>query len=200
MSNRMRTQHFAVLVVAIGVAGVATWLGTDALERNNDFCNDCHIEGDVPLHIDLRHEFDARPPRSLAALHGEVMPAHRPEDPVMRCFDCHSGVGFAGRARIKALAARDLVIWLAGRAEEPQELTVPLRDEDCRQCHALFGASGAERAAPPFHSLDVHNHELGVDCTTCHVVHDEDVDPSFHFLATRRVRTVCGRCHSQFQS
>jgi len=184
----------------LGCAVAATWLATDALERENDFCNACHIEGDVPLHIDIRRQLDARPPRSLAARHAVRMRSARPEDPVMRCFDCHGGVGLTGRVRVKGLAARDLVVWLAGRGREPESLRVPLRDEDCRRCHARFPPSDDDRAGTPFHALDVHNHDFDVTCATCHVVHEDEVDAGFHFLATQRVREQCARCHGQFES
>lgn len=202
MPLSLRSRDLVLAAVVVGVAVPVAWLGTDALERNNDFCNACHIAGDVPLHIDLRREFDARPPASLAALHAHALPAQRPEDPVMRCFDCHAGVGLAGRAQVKWLAAKDLLVWLAGQAEEPAALTVPLRDADCTQCHMGFEDldDGAPRGGPPFHSLDVHNHDLGVACTSCHIVHDEDVDEGFHFLAPSRVRAQCARCHSQFEN
>jgi len=203
MSIGTRARHLAWTTIGVAtvgaVLGAAAWHATDVLERDNDFCIACHIEGGVPLHIGLRDDFDRRPPRSLAALHADTLPAARPADPTMRCFDCHGGVGLLGRARIKWLAAHDLVVWLAGRAEEPTTLRVPLRDADCRKCHASFPADTGERGRPPFHALEVHDAELGVRCTDCHVVHTSDVDPDFHFIDTERVRDRCARCHSQFE-
>lgn len=194
-----RVRPLLVPVVVLLLAGPAGWVATDVLERDNDFCNACHIEGDVPLHIDIRHDLDTRPPRSLAALHGERVPAWRPADPHLRCFDCHSGTGLVGRARIKLVAARDLGVWLAGRAEEPTHLTVPIVDPDCTKCHPdPWDRAGAGRSRPPFHSLSVHARDLGADCVTCHPVHDADVDPGFHFMNVARVRTECARCHNDF--
>jgi hypothetical protein len=187
-------------LVAAGtcLAFAGAWLTTDVLERDNDFCNACHIDGDVPLHIALRRDLDARPPRSLASAHAASIGGARPDDPVMRCFDCHAGVGLVGRVRTKWIAATDLVVWLAGRAEEPESLRWPLVDADCRGCHEAFDADGTDRVRPPFHALPVHNHDLGISCPSCHEVHADDVDPDFHFLATRRVRARCARCHGQF--
>ncbi len=92
----------------------------DAVERQNDFCNACHLpDGGGPLHIDIRHDFDARPPHNLAGLHAlRVREADAPPDP-MRCIDCHGGVGLVGQARVKMLAARDALVWLSGDFEEP---------------------------------------------------------------------------------
>ncbi len=200
MPSRAPARSVLVLGVVLVTAGPAGWVTTDVLERENDFCNACHIEGDVPLHIDIRHDMDNRPPRSLAALHAERVPAWRPDDPVMRCFDCHSGTGLVGRTRIKAIAARDLGVWLIGRAEEPTHLSVAIVDRDCTKCHERFVEQASTRPRPAFHSLPIHAADLGVDCVQCHPVHEADVDPKFHFLAIARVQAECAHCHSDFEN
>lgn len=198
MSSIARARVVLVLGVVLMGAGPAGWVATDVLERDNDFCNACHIEGDVPLHIDIRRELDTRPPTSLAARHAQAAPGWRPADPVMRCFDCHSGTGVIGRARIKAVAARDLGIWLLGRAEEPHQLSVAIVDRDCTKCHDRFSTQASTRPRPPFHSLPIHAREVGVACVGCHPVHESEVDPDFHFLAVARVQAECARCHRDF--
>jgi Cytochrome c7 and related cytochrome c len=200
MPRRLRPRPIGLALSSLGLAFAIGWWGTDVLERQNDFCNACHLDGGGPLHAGIRRDFDARPPASLAALHAERRPRPGPDAREMRCFDCHAGVGFGGRARIKAVAARDLVVWLAGRAREPSGLTVPLRDEDCRQCHPQVASESRDDARPAFHGVFVHNDSLGVACTSCHAVHVADGDPRFHFLSTVRVRAECARCHSQFET
>ena len=58
------------------------WTVTDELERQNDFCNACHIEGEsgesTPLHIAIRHGFDSRPPETLAAAHSMELAPEQP--------------------------------------------------------------------------------------------------------------------------
>ena len=87
----------AWVVVAGAVAAPIGWMVTDHLESDDDFCNACHLEPGLPLHIDLRRDFDAPRAATLAGLHGSSAAAGR-EEP-FRCIDCHGGVSFAGRAR-----------------------------------------------------------------------------------------------------
>jgi hypothetical protein len=190
------------LCVALAAAlllGAAGWAVTDRLEQDDDFCNACHVSAGVPLHIEIRRDFDARPTASLAAAHAVASAQHR-ADGVLRCIDCHGGTSWLGRTRVKTLAAKDALLYLSGRFEEPEGMRWPLWDEDCRKCHAGFaeGPADAGRSAR-FHELAVHNAELGVDCVECHVVHQRGVDPAAFFLDAPRVRAQCARCHSQFE-
>jgi nitrate/TMAO reductase-like tetraheme cytochrome c subunit len=179
-------------------AAPAGWLVTDALESRNDFCNACHLERpEIPLHIDVRRDFDRRPAASLAALHaaeaiGEV---GRP----FRCIDCHGGASFRGKLRVKALAAKDALVYLTGRFSEPTGMRHPLWDEDCVKCHEGFEEGDDRAAQARFHALPVHNHELGVDCVECHLAHESGGDAGAYFLHAAHVRSQCARCHSDFE-
>jgi nitrate/TMAO reductase-like tetraheme cytochrome c subunit len=181
----------------LGVLGaVAGWGVTDHLERDNDFCNACHIAEDQPLHAGIRWDFERTPPASLAALHGRES---SDGDGEFRCIDCHGGVSWPGSARVKALAAKDAFWYAVGHFEEPDGMRWPLWDEDCSQCHDGFDESeplGWE--TPRFHQLPVHNVELGVACVECHRTHSEG-DESYHFLSVTWVRTQCARCHTEFE-
>ena len=76
----------------------------------------------------------------------------------------------------------------------------PLRDEDCRKCHASFDGGGAEPwRAPRFHELGAHNAELGVACVECHLAHEAGGDPEADFLHATQVRSQCARCHAEFE-
>jgi len=189
----------ALTAAAVGASlGAAGWVATDHWEQDDDFCNACHVSAELPLHSEIRQDFDARPARSLASAHAAVGATWR-DDGAFRCIDCHGGASLLGRARVKALAAKDTFFYLAGRFEEPRSMRWPLWDEDCRKCHASFAEPSPESwRAPRFHELAVHNVELGVGCVECHRVHTARVDPSVNFLDPEAVRAQCARCHSEF--
>lgn len=191
-----------VLALAASMGAVAApvgWVVTDRLERNNDFCNACHLEPAVPLHLEIRRDFDAVAPTSLAAGHASAG-LDRLGDGGFRCIDCHGGVGFGGRLRVKVLAAKDAFWYLTGRFEEPTEMSWPLHDDDCAQCHASFDEAEADAwRTPRFHQLAVHNVDVGVGCVECHLSHESGARPDAHFLHASWVRTQCARCHSEFE-
>lgn len=188
---------WAVLVAALSAP--LAWVVTDRLERDDDFCNACHLAPGRPLHMELRRGFDAVPARSLAGFHGAAsLPEH--DDRAFRCIDCHGGASFPGRARVKVLAALDGFWYATGHFDEPTQMEWPLWDEDCRKCHDRFAESKAEAwESPRFHQLAVHNVELGVDCVECHLVHEPGGQPEHAFLHASRVRTQCARCHTDFE-
>ncbi|MGH0030239.1 MAG: cytochrome c3 family protein [Myxococcota bacterium] len=188
------------------LAGVAAapvgWFGTDALERDDDFCNACHLPdgSGTPLHIDVRRDFDAPQAASLAGAHGLARLGHEADERDFRCIDCHGGVGLLGRARVKVLAAKDALVYLTGDFEEPDGMHWPLRDADCAQCHARFDTSPYEEwESPRFHQLPVHNADLGVDCVECHEAHETGGIPTYQFLRADRVRAQCARCHAEYE-
>ena len=189
----------AGLVLAGALLAPAGWVATDVLERDNDFCTACHLSEGVPLHIDLRNDFDARPQMSLAAAHAAAGNAARPDSPEFRCIDCHGGVGFVGRARVKVLAAKDAFWWTVGRFDEPDHMAWPLWDRDCLQCHASFEQKAGPFDDPAFHDLAVHNVELGVDCVECHLAHEAGANPDAYFLHPAHVRSRCARCHPEIE-
>lgn len=190
---------FAIAAFAGIVSAPVGWVVTDRLERENDFCNACHLEPGLPLHIDVRRDFDASAPVSLAGAHGGASLDGRPARD-FRCIECHGGASFEGRARVKALAAKDAFWYVVRRFEEPDGMRWPLWDEDCVKCHAEFDESDPEEwEYPRFHQLPVHNVELGVNCVECHLVHETGTGPDTHFLRTTHVRSQCARCHSEFE-
>jgi hypothetical protein len=178
------------------------WGVTDLLERNDDFCNACHLPDGRALHAEVRRDYDASPPASLAAVHGGATPDRAGAPPRdFRCIDCHGGTGPVGRARVKVLAAKDALVYLTGHFDDPEGMAWPLLDADCRKCHARFDEREAQAwESPRFHQLAVHNAELGVDCVECHLVHAGGVDPTRHFLRADHVRGQCARCHAEFEA
>lgn len=152
----------------------------------------------MPLHLDIRRDFDTTPPRSLSALHGSRAVRGR-EGAAFRCIDCHGGASWIGRARVKALAGLDFFWYLVGDFEEPTQMAWPLWDEDCRKCHSGFDSAPSEAwETPRFHELAVHNVDLGVDCVECHRSH-EPGNPAAFFLEPGVVRRQCARCHVEFE-
>jgi len=197
--RRPRGWRFLGVAAAAGVlAASGGWVITDRLEQNNDFCNACHLEAGVPLHREVRRDFDASPPRSLAAAH--AIAGNRERGDAFRCIDCHGGVSWIGRLRVKTLAAKDAFWWVVGDFEEPHGMRWPLWDEDCSQCHASFDSGEVEAwQSPRFHQQPVHNTDLGVDCVECHVSHERELAVAAHFLDADRVRAECARCHPEFE-
>jgi hypothetical protein len=186
-------------VVVAAASASAGWLVTDRLEQRNDFCNECHLAPGVPLHIEIRRDFDSAPATNLAAGHARAGNEARP-DGAFRCIDCHGGASVLGRTRVKALAAKDGFWWLVGRFDEPDGMHWPLWDEDCTQCHGRFDETDPEPwQSPRFHQLSVHNVELGVDCVECHLSHERVPTDAEHQLAVAHVRSQCARCHSEFE-
>ncbi len=185
-------------LVAAGLAA-AGWLTTDALEANNDFCTSCHLPSGARLHAEIRRGFDARPAQDLAGVHGRSLHDAGSGPRAFRCVDCHGGVGWGGRVRVKALAARDAMVWLAGAFDEPDHMKYPLGEADCGQCHRGFDPEqGIDAVALRFHGLAVHNADLGVKCVECHAVHEGGGDASIFYMEAAHVREQCERCHSEF--
>ena len=197
LARRARTA--AWLALAGVVAAPAGWVASDVVESRNDFCNACHLSADVPLHIDVRRHFDGAGPATLAAAHGAARVEARPGASAFRCIDCHGGTSLVGRARVKALAAKDAFWWMVGDFEEPEGMRWPLWDEDCRKCHASFEKKAGPFDDPAFHDLGVHNSELGVACVECHLVHETGAEPEAWSLHPSHVRHQCARCHAEYE-
>jgi predicted CXXCH cytochrome family protein len=169
---------------------------SDRLEQDDDFCNACHLTPDRPLHEQIRRAFDAKPAANLAAAHARAGNDAR-ADGAFRCIDCHGGASLVGRARVKALAAKDALAYAVGKFEEPTAMHSPLWDEDCAKCHARFEPA-ATTGAEPFHAVAVHNASFPVACVACHAAHETGGNANAYFLDAARIRPLCARCHSEF--
>jgi nitrate/TMAO reductase-like tetraheme cytochrome c subunit len=201
MSRRRRSRTTLLGLVAIGsvALGAMSWTASDRLERENEFCLGCHLTPEVRLHDAIGRDFEHRPPASLAALHAHAGSRDAEKDG-FRCVDCHGGTSWAGRVRVKLLAANDAFWYATGRFDEPDEMAWPLWDEDCRKCHASFDLTRSEDfGSMRFHELVGHNDNLGVACVECHRVHDTGVDPESSYLHASHVKTQCARCHEEFR-
>ena len=196
-----RREVVAIALTAACFAAPAGWILSDRMEQNNDFCTSCHVSADVPLHIEIRRGFDANPPTTLSGVHGASPVRSRGvgAEAEFRCIDCHGGTSLVGRARVKALAAKDAFQYAIGSFEEPTGMGTALWDEDCTKCHAAFDEREVgEFESSRFHQLAVHNVELGVDCVECHQVHTRGGNPDAFFIRAEWVRRRCALCHSEF--
>lgn len=109
------------------------------------------------------------------------------------------------RFRVWAVAAYDTLKFLAGRYKEPDQMRLPLRDKECRQCHTPILKSipklSAEqeeamegRVADSYHGIKDHD-TVKVACVRCHTSHTADAGSGTQFLARPRLRPICLECH-----
>jgi hypothetical protein len=181
----------ALLAAALG------WGVTDRLERDDDFCNACHLPGGTPLHEQVREDFDRVIPVSLAGVHGRGWVEDR-EDSDLRCIDCHAGAGPLERARVKLFAARDGVRYALGSFEEPEGMPFDLSKEVCRQCHPSFRGSAAPGwTQRSFHGQPEHDGDASPKCVSCHSVHTRDGNGIVYWMARDRVDLECRACHAE---
>ena len=185
-----------ILAVAfLAVALWMTWGYSDRLERDNAFCNACHLSDGTPLHLEIRERFDRVVPSNLAGVHGRGWVEDRP-DPAFRCVDCHAGSGMVERTRVKLLAARDAIRYLAGRFEEPRRMDFDLSPATCLHCHGAFRHSAAPGwTFVAYHGRPEHAPDRGPACVRCHAVHETDGDPFAYFMNRPRVDRQCRICH-----
>ena len=184
----MRRRRLVWLALAAALALVPAGFGfTDFLESHNAFCTSCHV-GDRPLHEAKRRDFETLPPTNLAAEHLE-------HDKDFRCITCHRGVSWRNRVRVKLLSARDGVMYLLGRFDEPKQMTHPLWREDCVQCHDSYEPDRGDA----FHAIAVHNlPKFALNCVQCHEAHPTGRSEDQAFLAREPLVAACRNCHEEF--
>jgi hypothetical protein len=177
-----------ILAAVAAVAAPLGWVASDALEAQNSFCTSCHLNETTPLHAELRRNFESVPAVNLAS-------AHFANDSEFRCITCHRGASFPNRVRVKLLAARDALVYLTGRFEEPREMKHPLWNEDCVQCHPKYEPVRDDA----FHAIDVHNlPNFAVNCVQCHEAHPTGRPADLAFLAREPLVAQCRNCHEEF--
>ena len=183
----MRRIVWIALAAALVLAPVG-WVVSDHLEAQNEFCTSCHLDATTPLHTGLRRNFESAPAVNMAS-------AHFAHDQKFRCIDCHRGASFGNRVRVKLLAARDALVYLTGRFDEPTEMRHPLWNEDCTQCHRKYEP---ERDAD-FHAIDVHNlPNFRLNCVQCHQAHPTGRSGELAWLAREPLLEQCRNCHEEF--
>jgi len=180
----------AALAGFVGLASLFL-VGLAAKERDNTFCISCH------LHEGKFERFVSVPFTDLTG-------PHHGKD--VRCIDCHGGADLAMRLRVWTVAGIDTVRFLVGRYREPEQMRLPLRSQECTQCHTPIlrnaPALSAEqeealegRAGSGYHEIRAHD-TVGIVCTRCHTSHTTDSEPRLQFIARTRVEPICRECHA----
>ncbi|MBW2242858.1 MAG: cytochrome c3 family protein [Deltaproteobacteria bacterium] len=183
--------------VLVALAATGSWIISDRLERDNEFCTSCHLQDGTPLHEQLRADFERVVPISLAGVHGRGWVEDR-EDFAFRCIDCHAGSGALERAKVKARAGWDGLRYVAGSFEEPEGMPFELSKSACRRCHPGFRHSAAPGfTVEAYHGLPAHDQEEGPACVTCHVVHERGRSGIVYFMALEPVGRICEDCHEE---
>lgn len=218
---------FAWSAVAAGLlfVGALSLTALAAKERDNRFCISCHAPTPAAapqsaLHEEKFKRFTEGPPTDLAGLHHLTKPE-------IGCIECHGGADPIMRGKVWAIAGWDTVRYLVGAYEEPVRMRLPLRDAECRQCHAPIVPPASARpaaVAPPAppaapvssspeasYTIDPHaegrrptsyhairEHDtVTVQCATCHTSHTTAGSPKDRFISHDVVRPICRECHKQ---
>ena len=172
---------FAFFVVfGVSAAGYLTIART---EERDSFCASCHSQPETTY-------FE----RSQAVTATDLASFHRAKS--TRCIDCHSGPTVIGRVSAMGLGATDLFAYLAGTAQQPAPLKVPITDGNCLKCHAdTARTQDFNRHFHAFLSKWQAIDNSAATCVACHSAHTTDGNATISFLQEQRATAVCQRCH-----
>jgi len=180
---RLARRGSLFLLVAIGIS-LLSLVALAQKERDDRFCVACH------LHEEKFDRFRAPAAKDLAGAH------HRAKTSV-RCIDCHGGADLGMRLRVWTVAGLDTVRFLVGRYGEPDHMRLPLRDQECKQCHEpiLSPTRRASLRKDAFHVLREHR-DIKYRCVACHTGHTLG-EARFQFVDSDRVAPICRDCHKE---
>lgn len=169
----------AAAALALGAGFLAV---LPRLERRDPFCIACH------LHEEIYVRFRRPAGRSV-----DLAGAHAAAG--VRCIGCHGGADAWARAKIWTVAARDAAKYLASRYREPDHMTLPLSDADCRWCHARIDDGDWQvRRVGWFHAPQHAGLPEKSACVDCHRAHPPAA-PTRGFLSAAAVLPRCYLCH-----
>ncbi len=179
----LRSPYFLIGgVILLAVFGV--YFSGDTLESHDSFCASCHTQPES----DYYHRTQTSDVVDLASFHyGKNI----------RCIDCHSGRGIAGRLGAMRVGAGDLFAYITHTDTQPAPLTVPIGDENCIKCHQ--NVPNTQDFNQHFHAFLSRWQALdpqAATCVDCHSSHTTDSNPQQGFLSQARVTQVCQNCHS----
>ncbi len=182
----------AFVCAALFLAGLA------AKERDNRFCISCHLH-------------DEKFTRLTAGSATDLAGFHHDKKADVGCIACHGGADPAMRLKVWAVAGFDTLRFLAGTYAEPTHMRLPLRDVECRQCHAPILVSRATPRAPSGAAANEPTARTGPPSATS----PRPIDPtdestfaaeaategrggtSYHAIREHdTVKTACVRCHT----
>ena len=166
-----------------GLALAASFFtGLYRFEQHDPFCIACHLHEEKYARF-LR---PAGHPVDLAGAHGAKG---------ARCIGCHGGADAWARTKIWSVAARDTATFLVGQYREPDHMTLPLTDADCRWCHRDIEDSGWQMARETWYHAPQHTGlPVKSTCVDCHQAHTAS-QPARRFLQNASVLPECHKCH-----
>lgn len=158
-------------------------------EQDDRFCIACH------LHEEKFTRFRAPAPSDLAG-------AHHLAKKSLRCIDCHGGADLGMGLRVRAVAGLDTVRFLTGRYREPEQMRLPLRDQECKQCHnpivpprPVEQEEMSEGRGDSYHEINEHR-TVKTPCVDCHTSHTQG-EARFDFVDRNRITPICRDCHKE---
>lgn len=184
VARRRAVRIGLALLLSLAALGGSTLWGVQRLERDNSFCNSCHVGGRA-LHTDQYFQLTTGGGGTLAARHAGAR-VGAPPGHGMRCVDCHRGVSLGAKVRLQGTALADMLVHLAGRGVEPEALSYPMPDANCAACHAPIEGGR-------FHRIRAHAPGLPVRCTSCHPAHRPGPGPAR--TPPELLAEQCARCH-----
>jgi predicted CXXCH cytochrome family protein len=178
-----------IIFLGGGVLGIAiliglTGFGATRLENRDAFCASCHTDPETTYY----HRSTATPASDLASFHTEKK---------VRCIDCHSGSGPAGRAAALMLGAKDLSAFLTHKYTSPAPLTRPISDANCLKCHS--DVTKKQDFENHFHVFLAQWQAVdpnAATCVSCHQSHDTSGEAGIAYLNRDSTTQVCQTCHS----
>lgn len=183
--------YLKIVLAGLGIAllltaGGFTFAATQ--EQRDSFCGSCHTQ---PESTYLQRSADAQPV--------DLASVHTPKG--VRCIDCHSGIGVAGRVSAELLGAHNALAFYTGTAVQPARLTQPVGDDRCVKCHAAVFTKA---------TMDNHFHYLlpkwqaadptgAAKCVSCHSSHTTDGTSDNMYLSVPGTQAICEACHQVMQ-
>lgn len=193
----MRRKTNYVLVAAplcVGLLAALAVVGAVGLENNDAFCASCHTEPEANFYRRTLTE-----PSDLASAHSNTG---------IRCIDCHSGEGVAGRLGALQQGASDLVAYLGGGYEQPAVTHHPVGEIGCVKCHtppsrdnSVIGDLNHIHSQSHYHLVEyaaawqAASPNPAGTCVACHVAHSEGTIESLLWRPMRIVSAMCDTCH-----
>jgi hypothetical protein len=181
-----------MLAIALFVP-IATVGSASALENLDPLCASCHTQPETEY-------FD----RSLT-LPSDLASAHTPEE--VRCIDCHSGAGLAGRAGSLRQGASDLIAFASDDYTAPAVTTNPVGDGACIKCHGQpsaiedLSAPVEDISSSHYHFMEYTAEWNGREpdprgtCVICHAAHSLEGLEGQAFTSNAAVQPACEACH-----
>ena len=173
--------HWGGMSFAVGVAVIVLSAGLVAarVEEHDAFCVACHTEPETTYYQ-----------RSLAAP-ADLASAHTSAN--VRCIQCHSVAGVAGRVETLALGAKNLAVFLTNAFHAPASAETPLHNDHCVKCHVEVTQTLS--AQNHFHYFTAQ-WEDPTACVTCHPSHLTGLPADARFTDRAVMQAACDRCHA----